>query len=416
MKALRVCIFTETYYPEIGGGETQARLLAEGLIAGGHSASILTRRSRPLSAKFELVGETPVYRLRPHGSGQLKKWGLVISSIPWLLRKKQHYDVVFVSGYRIIGITTVLICKLLGKRCILKADSRGEMSGAFFLPGLSKLGLSPAWWLFRLFLWLRNALLRQADAFSAITNDIAAELSAAGVSTNKIHLIPNGVDTNRFIPADPARKASLRDTLFLPPTAPVVVYTGRLVSYKGLRLLLEAWHRTHDKYADAVLVLVGAGGLDIHNCEAELRAYANANGLGETVRFAGGVPNVHEYLQAADFFVLPTLNDAFPSSLIEAMACGLPVITTSVGALGAIVTHRENGLIIAPADDQQLYQALATLLSDTTLAACLGEAARKTVQDNYSAEKITLAYLSLFQSTLNPLTSTAPMRSQEHSR
>ena len=407
MKPLKVCVFTETFYPEIGGGETQARLLAEGLIAGGHSASLLTRRSTPASGKFEMVGVTPVFRLPPLGGGQLKKWGLVFSSIPWLVRMKRHYDVVFVSGYRIIGISTVLICKLLGKRCILKADSRGEMSGAFFWPGLSRLGFAPAWWPFRLFLWLRNGVLRRADAFSAITNDIAAELSAAGVSANKIHLIPNGVDTTRFCPADPARKARLRDILLLPQNAPIAVYTGRLVSYKGLRLLLEVWHRTHEKYPNAVLVLVGAGGLDIHNCEAELRAYVNANGLGKTVLFAGGVPNVHEYLQAADLFVFPTLNDAFPSSLIEAMACGLPVVTTSVGALGAIVTNRQNGLIIAPGDDQQLYQALDTLLSDTSLSARLGEEARKLVQENYSATKVTMSYLALFRSTLDPLTSTA---------
>src|SRR5262245_33674196 len=146
MKPLKVCIFTETYFPEIGGGETQARLLAEGLIACGHSVMILTRRSTSSSDRFELVGATPVFRLPPPGSGHLKKWGLIFSSIPWLVRMRRHYDVVLVSGYRVIGISAVLVGKLLGKRSILKADSQGEMSGDFFLPGLRKLRISPTGW------------------------------------------------------------------------------------------------------------------------------------------------------------------------------------------------------------------------------------------------------------------------------
>jgi glycosyltransferase involved in cell wall biosynthesis len=398
MTLLKVCIFTETYYPEVGGGETQSRLLAESLIAGSHSVVILTRRSRGSSARSERVGVTPVFRLPPSGSGQLKKWGLIFSSIPWLVRMRRHYDLVFVSGYRVIGISALLMCKLLGKRCILKADSQGEMSGRFFWPGLKRLGFSPAWWPFAVLLWLRNGVLRKADAFSAISDDIAVELSAAGVASSKINMIPNSVDTTRFCPADPVQKTHLRDALALSREAAVAVYTGRLVSYKGLLLLLKVWRRIRTRYASAILVLVGSGGLDIHNCEAELRAYVDAHGLGEVIRFAGSVPNVHEYLLAADLFVFPTENDAFPSSLIEAMACGLPVVTTHVGAISSIVTDGRNGLVVVPGDEQQLYQALDTLLSDSVLAARLGQAARKTVQEQYSASRVTAAYLALFRS------------------
>jgi glycosyltransferase involved in cell wall biosynthesis len=399
MKPLRLCIFTETYAPEVGGGETQARLLAEGLAAGGHYATILTRKSSTASGSFELFGATPVFRLSPAGHGQLKKWGLILTSIPWFLRMNGQYDIVFVSGYRIIGISAVLLCKLLGKRCILKADSQGEMSGEFFWPGLRKLRIPRDAWLVKLYLWLRNGVLRQADAFSAISSDIARELSAAGIPANKIHAIPNCVDTVRFCPADPAQKARLRDRLGLPPKAAVAVYTGRLVSYKGLPLLLKVWRQICARHGQAVLVVAGSGGLDIHNCEAELREYVNINALGQIIRFAGSVPNVDEYLQAADLFVLPTENDALPSALIEAMACGLPVVTTRVGAIGSIVADRHNGLIVAPGDEQQLLQAIDSLLGDSALSARLGQAARKTVQDQYSITRVTQAYLALFRST-----------------
>ena len=82
---MKICIFTETYYPVVGGGETQARLLAEGLIETGHSVIVLTRRSNAALRRQETYGHVHVYRLAPVGGGQLKKWGLLLSSLSALV-------------------------------------------------------------------------------------------------------------------------------------------------------------------------------------------------------------------------------------------------------------------------------------------------------------------------------------------
>jgi glycosyltransferase involved in cell wall biosynthesis len=116
--------------------------------------------------------------------------------------------------------------------------------------------------------------------------------------------------------------------LRLPLTDFIVSYTGRLVSYKGLPLLLRVAQEMQQENRKVGFVLIGSGGLDVHNCEAALKEYVTANRLELVVHFAGEVPNVHEYLQASDVFVLPTEDDAFPLALIEAMACGLPVVST----------------------------------------------------------------------------------------
>ena len=89
---------------------------------------------------------------------------------------------------------------------------------------------------------------------------------------------------------------------------------------------MRVWLEVQRQHPNVKLLVVGAGGLDIHNCEAELKAYVIANGLQDSVHFTGSVENVHEYLQVADIFVFPTENEAFGISLIEAMACGLPAI------------------------------------------------------------------------------------------
>jgi glycosyltransferase involved in cell wall biosynthesis len=397
MSPLKICIFTETYYPVVGGGETQAQALAEGLVANGLDVIVLTRRSDPSYKKTEQYGQVTVHRLPPAGSQHLKKWGLLYSSLPALIKLRHHYDLVFVSGFRVLGIPTVLVSKLLGKACVLKADSQGEMSGAFFAGGLARLRLTPSSLPVRLFLTMRNMILRHADSFVAICEELASELTAQGVASKAIHLVPNSVDTQKFRPVDRRAKELLRSRLALPQEAPIITYTGRLVSYKGLPLLLDVWKELQSERQDcSTLVLLGSGGLDMHNCEAELRRYVNVHGLQDSVRFAGDVRNVHEYLQASDIFVLPTESDAFPLALVEAMACGLPAVSTPVGGIKDIITHMHNGLLVPPRDPQQTRDALYALMSEPFLAARLGMAARQTVQEKYSAQRITEKYIALF--------------------
>ena len=385
----------------MGGGETQAQLLAEGLIAGGHSVVLLTRRSDASLKKQERYGELNVYRLPPAGSGQLKKWGLILSSLPALIRLRDQYDLIFVSGYRIIGLAAVLAGKLLRKPVVLKADSQGEMTGDFFESGLKKFGISHTSLPFRLFLGFRNGILKKADAFSAISPEIASEWTSSGIPLERVHLIPNSVDTTRFVPVEPSQKTHLRQRLGLPESAIIAIYTGRLVSYKGLPLLLKVWKEISSTHENILLLLAGTGGLDIHNCEAELHEYVKANGLEKVVRFLGPVRNVHQYLQASDLFIFPTENDAFPSSVVEAMACALPVVTTPVGAIKTIVTDRKTGLIVQPGNQEQLFDALNVMLPDPVFASHLGWAAWETVQDRYSAGTITGKYLSLFQKIIS---------------
>jgi glycosyltransferase involved in cell wall biosynthesis len=392
----RICILTETYYPVVGGGETQARALAEGLVAQGLEVMVLTRRSDASLEKTERYGEVTVYRLPPTGHQHLKKWGLLLTSFIALIRLRRRYDLIFVSGYRVVGVAAVLVSRLFGKACVLKADSQGEMSGDFFAAGLARAGLRPSSWLFRSMLGLRNRILMHADAFVAISTAVAAELTAEGVDASAIKMIPNSVDACRFSPVTPHEKETLRRKLGLPLGDRIVIYTGRLVSYKGLPLLLDVWQAIQEQNDHVQLLLVGSGGLDIHNCEAELRAYVEDNGMRASVRFTGSVDNVQELLQAADIFVLPTENEAFGISLIEAMACGLPVISTSVGGVTDILEHRLNGFVVQPGDHHQLREALATLLTDSDLSARLGCAARRTVQEKYGVEVVMRGFAGLF--------------------
>ncbi len=398
--ARKVCILTETYFPAIGGGETQARLLGEDLLNRGGEVIVITRRSDGSLPKAEEMAGIRIYRIGPTGRQHWRKWGMLISCLPSLMRKRKQYDLILVSGFRILGVPAVLTGRILHKKVILKADSLGEMSGEYFAGGLSKVGLHTASFLFRLFLFIRNKVLLRADCFVAISSGIVTELMNHGVTPEKIHSIPNGVDTARFCPVNHDQKLELRRKLGLSPQAVVITFSGRLVTYKGLPLLIRVWKEVQSKHQDVRLLLVGSGGLDIHNCEAALRDYARSNRLQESIFFTGDVRNVNEYLQASDLFVFPTTNEAFGISLIEAMACGLPVVTTSIDAVKEIVTHKHNGLVIRAGDFQQLHDAICALIDDVRLSEDLGKAALRTVHRRYLRESVAQRYIELFERTV----------------
>jgi glycosyltransferase involved in cell wall biosynthesis len=314
-----------------------------------------------------------------------------------LVKTRRQYDVVYVSGFKALGLSAVLAAKLFRKACILKADSNGEMSGEFFAAGLKKIGLTPSSSLVRILLSGRNKILRAADYFVAITTGIAEELKNQGINPDSIASIPNSVDTFKFRPISLIERDRLRRKLVIPKKRIIITYAGRLVSYKGLPLLLRVAETIQSTFPEVGFVLVGSGGVDMHNCEAELKQFVKTKGLEEAIYFSGEVGNVHEYLQASDIFVLPSEDDAFPLALVEAMACGLPVISTPVGGIKEIITERKNGLLVEARDFQQLFQAISGLIRDPTLSASLGTAAVQTVQERYSAEIIIQKYCELFR-------------------
>ena len=391
----RICILTETYHPEVGGGETQARALAEGLAARGHAVELLTRRSRPDSAKRERLDGVEIARLPPTGRGSLKKWALALPVALALLRRARRADAILVCGFRILGMPAVAVARLFGVRCVLKADSVGEMSGAFFERGLADRNLSRSAAPVRVLLAARDALLRRADAFVAISRVIEAELEAGGVPPERVVPIPNGVDTERLRPAEPAERRALRERLRLPTEARIAVYTGRLVRYKGLFELVEAWAALCRTRGDLKLLLVGSGGLDVDACESELRERVARLGLSAQVHFTGAVPDVRDLLRAADVFVFPSQDEAFGLSLVEAMACGLPAVSTTVGGLADVVRDGKNAVAVAERAAAALEDALGHLLDDAPRRARLGRAAREDAVARFGMDAVVDDYQRL---------------------
>jgi glycosyltransferase involved in cell wall biosynthesis len=198
-----------------------------------------------------------------------------------------------------------------------------------------------------------------------------------------------------FHPVSDVEKDALRARLGLPRGRRAAIFTGRLVTTKGLPSLLRAWQAVVAAHPDALLVLVGSGGLGMQNCEDELRRFARDNGIEGRVVFTGSVDNVHEYLQASDVFVFPSEREAFGISVIEAMACELPVVTTGVDGIRDIVRPGIDALVVPPGDDGALAAAIARALDGGDAIATMAAAGRARVLQRFSSASVVAAYREL---------------------
>ena len=394
----RVCLLLETYWPQVGGGETAGRMLAQGLDQRGWDVSVFTRRSVLGVDPREPDGGVSVHRLPPGGSGPGRKWALAVPAFAAMLAAHGKFDVIVVLGFRVLGAPACAAARILGLPVVLKAESRGEMSGEFFRPGLARLGVGLEAAPVRAALGMRNRILGRADVFVAMSSELRRELLDADVPPERVHRIPNAVDLERFAPPSPGGRDDARRELGVPREARLLVYTGRLVTYKGLPELVEAWPAVASAHPDARLALVGEGGTDLAACEQELRARVESLGVGDTVTFPGAVDDVVPWLNAADGFVFPSRDEAFGLALVEAMACGLPVVTTAIGGLKDIVTDGENGRVIEPDDTRALVGALHELLEGGPEVERLGVGARRTAEQRFAREPVLDAWQRLLES------------------
>jgi glycosyltransferase involved in cell wall biosynthesis len=202
---------------------------------------------------------------------------------------------------------------------------------------------------------LRRALLgcQQVFSVSAALKQVAVGL---GVPGDKVEVVGNGVDANKFHPVD---RAVCRQALGLALDAPVLIGVGGLVERKGFHRVVEVLPSLIQHFPALVYLIVGGPSAEGNN-QAELEAQVARLGLEPHVRFLGTrkPEELSEVLSAADVFVLATRNEGWANVFLEAMACGLPVVTTDVGGNREVVCRPELGTVVSFGDASALTAAL----------------------------------------------------------
>lgn len=392
-KPLRVCVVSPLYHPSLGGLGRQAQLLTERLAEEGVQLFVIARRMKgmPPAVFSPKVRVFRAWSVKPyiHTFEKVKLINILISltfslsCALLLIRKRKEYDIVHFHGASLPLFLNIALLKFLGKKVLGKVAAAnvgteaGSLKGRYY--GLGTFFIK---------------LLEMMDAFIATTGEIERGLLDDGFPGEKIKRIPNFIDFSVFGPAIADQQKHLKKKLGLGKKS-YVVFCGRFIQRKGISFLLKAWKKVADDFAGAGLILLGDGPL-----LGEMKALAEKLGIMDSVDFRGHIPEVHDFLRAADIFVLPSLQEGMPNSLLEAMACGIAPVGTKIGGVVDIINEGDNGILVEPSDVQDLAEGMLKLLRDRQLAAAIARRAYETIRDHYHLDSIVLKYRELYQKLL----------------
>jgi len=238
-------------------------------------------------------------------------------------------------------------------------------------------------------------LMRYADKILLYATNLKCYAKRIGVPEGKIIILPEGIEFNAPQSTDEAREG-VRMELGVSTDEKLIIFTGRLVPVKGVDILIEAFKRLHSEYTNCKLLIVGDG--------PYRKSYEMQSGrlLNRAVMFTGLVKpeRVMKFLSVSDMFVLPSLSEGVPSSLLEACLCGLPCVATNTGAIPDIMENGKSGLIVQPNDADALLQAFILLLNNEAMVMELGKKATQRVRKLFNWDNVVRKYEKICEELL----------------
>jgi glycosyltransferase involved in cell wall biosynthesis len=233
--------------------------------------------------------------------------------------------------------------------------------------------------------WLARQVLRRADRIMAVSNALRVAAIKLGAPAGRIEVIPDGVDTTLFAPGAPDEREDC------------LLFVGSLIERKGLRYLLAALPRVFAAHPTYRLVIAGDGPQ-----EEELRGLAAGLGVAEKVQFLGFLPpdEVRLWMRRARLFALPSVEEGLGVVLLEALACGTPVVASDVDGIPDTVTA-DVGLLAQPGRPEEFATAICSILADPERWSAMSFRARKRAVQVYDWERIVDRWMALYGSLLD---------------
>ena len=222
---------------------------------------------------------------------------------------------------------------------------------------------------------------------------VAEQAANSGAPRGKLTVVYEGTEIPPLF--SEAERSAARSRWGISGDAPLLGCVGVLLPDKGQEWLILALAELRRDFPTAKLLLAGDG-----PCLSELKELAHKLGVAEAVFFAGFVKEIESVYAALDIFLLPSFFEALNNSLLAAMAYEIPSIAFNRGALGEIIEHEKSGLLVSCPDVSEISAAAARLLRDAGYARSLGQAARKRVEENFSAEQMVSGMIRVYEESL----------------
>lgn len=358
---MKIALYNLTTTTQSGGIETFNREMARALAKRGHTVHVYGGRS---AESYNIPPEVTTYlypyirRARvPNLGTRFRKFveRLSFGVVTFRDLIKREYDYLYVSKSFDIPVA-LLASHYLGTKVIFGSG------GTEFFPGY-------------------GYLVKKVDHFFACSAFNASQIEKyCGI---RPEVLPNGVNTELFRPTEPDRE--LQQKLGLTGTDTIIMSACRLVGWKGIQYAVKAVARLVKEGYGIKYVIIGDG-----EYRRDLENLVETLGVGNSVLFPGGIKNseLPRYYSVAKAAVFPSIGiETFGISIAEAMACGVPVISTRVGGIPEVVAEG-TGLLVPPRDEVSLSEALKTLVTDSALRERMGAEGRRRIIEKFSWDVI----------------------------
>lgn len=349
-----------------GGKEKISRMVFEGLDRQRFDPFLCAMNAGEL---LEGLPPERVYAPLAAFRGDVLGYAARLGGILW----RERPQIVYCLSYRLIGAVGRTLAKL------------GGMKTVYELHGVERVGERDLDWLDR---HLFDSL---TDHYIAIADDVRQGYLRDGVAPERISFIPNGIDTQLFRPLPPDSRP--KETPFgLPAHTPLIACVTNMRPKKNLGLLIEAFHAVLAQQPQAHLAIIGDG-----SERPALEAKIASLGLQKQVSLLGARSDIAQLVPHFDVAALSSTSEAAPLALLEAQACGVPVVATAVGDVPRLVVEGKTGFLVPSGEVAVMADRLSRLLSDADLRARMGAAARQHVLAHHSFEQSLAARQALFE-------------------
>jgi glycosyltransferase involved in cell wall biosynthesis len=369
---LRIMMVVPQYpYPVVGGLERQAHELAKALRELGLEVQAISGRVEPEQPSCEIVEGIAVFRIPWSRKKVVRFVRTPFDLCRVLIAQRKTYDVIHLHQHSWFGLFTILFAKWLKIPILTKLPNVGE----FGLPGLAA----------KRFGGIKLAILRSSDVLVAMSRQTLDELRETHFPSGRVLNTPNGIWLDRVQPMTSSSTCNTQPCR--------VVFVGRLSEEKGLDCLLASWSKVaHAKKAWANLELWGSGPM-----EPVLRRQCDELGLTDSVSFCGHIENVRSRLPDMNVFVLPSHAEGNSNAVLEAMAAGLPIVSTCVGGTPMLVGREGANFLCQPGDVDSLAANLLTLIQDPDLRVKVGSAMRRRVERHFDISQVAQTYAAAYR-------------------
>jgi len=381
MKILQVTPYFPPAYA-FGGPVKATYQISRELIKRGHEVVVYTTDAKDFNSGLEIDPSNTTEGMKVHRFKNLslmlvKRLKLFITPQLVLFAREEvkNFDIIHLHEYRTFqNIVIHYYARKYNVPYVLQAHGSLPRIGAW-----QKLK-----WVYDILFGYR--LLRDASRVIALTQVETDQYRRMGIPGEKIAIIPNGIDLSEYAELPP--KDSFKKKFNILEDRKIILYIGRIHKIKGIDFLVRAYAYLKNKmnFKDAILVIAGPN----DGYLSEIIHLAQASGVSNSVLFVGslyGGDKLAAYVDS-EVYILPSRYETFPMAVLEAYACGKPVIASDVGGLKELIVDGETGFLFEAGNFKQMAEKMVYLLNNSDKAVEISRKARILVEEKYSIDKV----------------------------